>query len=827
MRTSLSLFLLTFFLFPSGATAQGQSGSLRLNDEGYYERPGLNVMVFDDFYPEGHQGGVTIVECGRRVASNGDVRLEPTPGQWSPVPKVGERHVDKEHNTIRVTLWYPDSSQDRRGYNPIDYPDLRFRYTIRTEPSGDGIKIDVDLEEPLPKEWAERVGFNLELFPGSYFGEHYLMDGKSGIFPRQADGPLTKDQDGNYQMVPMAVGRELVVAPDVKEKELTIISRTNPIQLIDGRGIYNNGWFTLRSTIPAGSVKGAVEWIISSKNFPGWTYTPVIQVSQVGYHPAQKKMAVIELDKDTKAFEPIRLCRILPDSEEVVKVESAPVPWGKFLRYQYLRFDFSDITEGGIYRIRYGSSTSNDFEIKRDVFASYVWQPTIDYFLPVQMCHMRVEDHYRVWHGLCHMDDATMAPINHDHFDGYSQGPSTLTKFAPGEHVPGLNIGGWHDAGDYDLRVESQAETIYILALTYELFHEEYDATTIDEQRRIAEIHQPDGKPDILQQIEHGALSIVGGYESMGRLYRGIQEASLKQYVHLGDAATITDNIVYTEGGKDPVMGTPLPKDDRMVFTEQNPRRELATAQCLAGASRALKEFNPELSAKCLEIAEEIYRNDASARPMLKINAAAELYLTTSKEEYRAFIVANEDVICSGVDFYADVLGRLVRKLGDAAFMHKAENAVAKSYARVKEEEKANPYGVPYHPYIWGDGWEIQQFGVRELFLHLGFPRIVPADYAWNALGFVLGCHPGENTASFASGVGAHSLTVAYGANRADWSYIPGGISSGTALIRPDLPELKVWPYFWQQGEYVLGDGTADYILLAIAADKLLNEGTH
>ena len=36
------------------------------------------------------------------------------------------------------------------------------------------------------------------------------------------------------------------------------------------------------------------------------------------------------------------------------------------------------------------------------------------------------------------MDDALMAPVNHNHFDGYVQGPSTLTKYKPGEHVPGL-----------------------------------------------------------------------------------------------------------------------------------------------------------------------------------------------------------------------------------------------------------------------------------------------------------------------------------------------------------------------------------------------------
>jgi len=83
----------------------------------------------------------------------------------------------------------------------------------------------------------------------------------------------------------------------------------------------------------------------------------------------------------------------------------------------------------------------------------------------------------------------------------------------------------------------------------------------------------------------------------------------------------------------------------------------------------------------------------------------------------------------------------------------------------------------------------------------------------------VLGCHPGSNTASFASGVGARSATVAYGLNRADWSYIPGGVVSGTALIRPDFPELLKFPFLWQQTEYVLGGGSSHYMFLVLAAN--------
>jgi endoglucanase len=88
--------------------------------------PGLNVMVFYDIYPEGHQGGIAIIQNGNRVATNGDIRLEPTPGQWQPIPKVGERQVFQENNEIRVTCSYPDESKHLKGFNPLVYPDLEF-----------------------------------------------------------------------------------------------------------------------------------------------------------------------------------------------------------------------------------------------------------------------------------------------------------------------------------------------------------------------------------------------------------------------------------------------------------------------------------------------------------------------------------------------------------------------------------------------------------------------------------------------------------------------------------------------------------------------------
>jgi hypothetical protein len=649
------------------------------------------------------------------------------------------------------------------------------------------------------------------------------MDGKSGIFPNQANGPMIIDDEAQLQIKPMAKGKKLVVAPDIIEKKITFETLSGKLELIDQRGLHNNGWFSIRTVVSENTTQNAIEWIITPSFDTAWRYEPTIQVSQVGYHPKQVKFAVIELDKLTEQFEKIQLLKINEDSKFVVKEIKNPELWGTFLRYKYLRFNFDDVREDGLYQIKYGKYYSNKFEIRDDIFRRHIWQPTVEFYLPVQMCHMKVSEKYRVWHGLCHLDDGRMAPLNHNHFDGYLQGSDTFTDFNPGEHIPNINIGGWHDAGDYDLRVESQGGTVYRLALAYELFQNNIDQTSINQSSREVEIHLPDGKPDILQQVEHGVLSIVSGYENLGRLYRGIISPKLSKYVHLGDAATMSDNLFYYENHTDPILNLPLPDDDRWVFTERNGRRELQISQYLAAAGRILKEYNTALSEKCLIISEELFNANDSMDVKYKINAAAELFLTTSNKKYSNLLFQNTELIIDKLPMYGMTLGRFIKKTENDLFSKQIKIAVKKEFAKIIEQQRENPYGVPYKPYIWGAGWGIQSFGVHLLFMHLGFPEIVSSEYVFNALNFVLGCHPGKNNASFVSGVGSKSLTVAYGVNRADWSYIPGGVGSGTALIRPDFPELKVWPYFWQQTEYVMGGGGTNFMLLAMAADYLLN----
>ena len=828
----------TLLLFTTALLASSlvNAQSLQLNEQGYLAMPGLNVTAFSDIYPDGHQTGITVIQHGSRVAANGDLRLETSPGQWSPVPKGGELKIDNKAQRISQTLSYPDDSKNRKGFNPIDYPDLHFSYTVSvTALQDNSFKISVDLAEALPAQWIGKVGFNFELFPGELFGKSWLMDDEAGLFNRQANGPFISDND-EILAQPLASGSRLVIAPESAKQRMLIESKSGQLSLLDGRANHNNGWFIVRSLVPAGATKNAIEWIVTPNVIKDWKYDAVVQVSQLGYATSQHKTAIIEQDGSDSQGDTVTLYRLAENGKQQV-LQGKAKHWGKFLRYQYLSFDFSAVKQAGMYVLEYRGQTTHPFAISDEVYSRHAWQPTLEYFLPVQMCHMRVNEKYRVWHDHCHHDDALMSPVNLNHFDGYISGESTLSKFAPGERVPNLNKGGWHDAGDYDLRVESQIGTVWLLSKMVEEFGLNYDATMIDQAQEVVEIHQPDGKSDALQQIEHGLLTVLGGYKSLGRLYRGIIVPTVHQYVMLGDAGSQTDglyqdNKLATSEKQGEFSGK---SDDRWVFTEQNPERELYVSAGLAASARVMQDYNPSLAKDALDAAQAIYlaavdfqnkQGDSNKTTWHnnQIFALSELLLATADKGYANELIGLQDYITANIAQTGWAVANVIQLLDNSAFILATNDSVATYQASLRKEALDSPFGVPYKPNIWGAGWDIQRFGVQQYFFHKGWPQHTTSDFYLNALNFVLGVHPGNNTMSFVSGVGSESALVAYGVNRAEWSHIPGGVISGTALIRPDLPELKIWPFFWQQTEYVMGGGATNYMFLALAADRLYSK---
>ncbi len=825
---------------------------LKINEKEYFETHGFNIIVLNDIYPEGHQGGITFIQHGKRVAANGNLSLDPTPGQWQPYPRLLNKDVRQKENRITATLKFPDSTRIKTAEQPIIYPDLEFEYNLSVVAEGSKFKIIVDFEKPLPEEWIGQVGFVLELYPGDLFGNTFSLGDQSGVFSNYANSPVMKDARDEYEAVPMAEGQTLVVAPEDEYKKITITNKKGKLQLIDGRVKHNNGWFVVRSLIEKGATKSAVEWEILPSIVSSWKHGPVIHTSQVGYHLNQTKKAIIELDKNDSSYHEVKINKITPEGFKTA-LSIKPTEEKDFLRYKYLSADFTPIKESGMYVVQFGEVTSEPFKISKDIYKRGVWQPTLEYFLPVQMCHMKVFEKYRVWHDHCHIDDALVAPENINHFDVYTH-EQIPEGFEPFQHIEGLNKGGWHDAGDYDFRIESQIGTILTLAYAYEEFNLTHDQTLINQEEGVVEIHHPDGKPDVLQQIEHGLLTVLGSYKHLnGNLYRGILCPTLRQYAMLGDASSMTDNVVFKGKPKkeydgfwydhiatkydkyfSPQNSRNTPKefvkdlDDRFVFFEDNPSREIYGVAGLAAAARVMKNYDELLSKECLEAAEGLwqkhYSNKSKDLEGRKIYALAELFITTQKDIYKKELLSMLPTIKEKAYDVGWALGRVIPLIGDENFKSTLTEEIKNVKKWIDKASNENPFGIPYHPHIWGAGWGIQRFGFKHYFLYDSWPEIFDAEPMLNAMNFILGCHPGESTASFVSNVGTNSQLVAYGVNRADWSYIPGGVVSGTNLVRPDLPELKNWPFLWQQSEYVIGGGATNFMLLVLAADKILNE---
>jgi hypothetical protein len=175
-----------------------------------------------------------------------------------------------------------------------------------------------------------------------------------------------------------------------------------------------------------------------------------------------------------------------------------------------------------------------------------------------------------------------------------------------------MNVGGWYDAGDYDLEEPAQLSVIQSLALAYREFDLKYDELTVDETAREVEMHRPDGVPDTVEQVKHGALLILAQYHNIGHAIRGTHEPDLRQYTHLGDGASKTDGRIY-----DPKLGPNEVKgdhsgrpDDRWIFTTDNPFFEWNAIASLAAASDVLKTYDPALAKDCLDTAIQAWNHE-------------------------------------------------------------------------------------------------------------------------------------------------------------------------------------------------------------------------
>ena len=867
--------LLSLFVTAMMLSAIGSAQDLRLNDLDYFERQGVNVLVFSNNFNGGFNdeknSGIEIIHHGVRTVQGGAIRLNNTPEQWDLVPKTTSRQVDKANNSIEVGLRYDDYDFDSR---------------IVVTGKGKSVEIAVFLDKPVPDAIAGEAGLNIEFLPSQYWLKTFQMDGRLNRFPRYATsatitrpnsekprqfkGFKTYDDRGTGRFIdpqPIETGHQLLIAPDAPERMIKVSCTDAELRLYDGRMLAQNGWYVLRSVLPKGKTGKVVTWTIEPHAVPGWIREPNIGFSQVGYTPDQPKVAVIELDKQDTPRQTASLYRIHDDGSIRPAYQGAVTTWGPYYKYNYVKFDFSTVKEPGIYYIQYGDTKTNNFLIDDHVYDK-ITDATTDVWIPIHMNHMYVNEGYRTWHGEPFKEGYLQAPPS-DHFDLHSQGKTTDTKYKPLELIPGLNIGGFFDAGDFDIETGSNINVVQNFIRTWEIFKPQRDETFVSQKQRYVDLHRPDGVADMLQFIEHGTLNLVAQAEQIGHMASTLSNSVLDNYHHLGDAASITDGLHYdpslkpyevSADGKS--SGTP---DDMWAFTTRNPSLDFRAATMFAAASRALEGYNDDLAQRALTQSKRLMqeatdlmnqranqvsdaqddsnwlegsndndsnnrrqranRNRRNRQQLGDMATNLQLYGSTHEKKYLDNFIqqiwnALDRNVANNMQTALDAIPYM-----DEAYRNRLRPYVEQYETYVKHFDELNPYGVPIGLGNWAGGNAVLNFGTTVCFAHLYYPDIVPKHEVYRVSNWLYGCHPYHNY-SFVAVVGAaRPKQVFYGNNRADFSFIPGNVAPGLLFRQPDhFENYDDWPFLWGQNEGTIA-GNTQYVIFGSAFMNIVKNG--
>lgn len=822
---------------------------LKINDREYFETQGVNVLVYNNLFTGGFNdeknAGIELIHHGVRTAQGGAVRLSNTPEQWDLVPEVLNKQVNRASNSIEATL---------------KYEDYEFESRVVVTAKGKGIEISVYLDKPLPKFLEGKAGFNLEFLPSQYWAKTYLMDGRLNRFPRyvvgntvtkpnseklkQFKGYETYDDRGTGTFIdplPLETGRTLLMAPDELSRMVKITSQDADLMLFDGRVLAQNGWYVVRSLLPAGKTGKVLTWNVEPNAIEGWIREPNIGFSQVGYLPTQPKVAVIELDKKDKPLSKASLYKINADGTTTRVFTGNIAPWGDYYKYHYVKFDFTSVNTPGIYYIQYGDHKTNNFIIDNTVYDK-ITDATSDIWIPIHMNHMFVKEGYRVWHGEPFREGYRQAPPNTDHFDLHWQGPTTDTKYEALELIPGLNVGGFFDAGDFDIETGSNISVVENFVHTWESFKPMRDQTYVDQESRHVILHRPDGVPDILQFIEHGTLNLVSQAEIIGHMAQTLSNSVLHNYHHLGDAASLTDGLPYNpELGPYEIAEDGLSsgvKDDLWAFTSRNPGLDLRAATMFAAASRALKGYNDDLAERALfqskrllkeatELLAKQQEEDSNARrwgAMGDISTNLQLYISTGEQQYAdKFQELLWPILDRNVSFVILTALHGIPHM-DASYKERLRPYVVKYKEYIEGLEKDNPYGVPIGLGNWAGSGAVMNFGTTISYANEYFPDIIEAKHAFKSADYLFGCHPYHNYSLVAAVGAARPKEVFYGNNRADFSFIPGNVAPGILFRQPDhFENYDDWPFLWGQNEGTIG-GNTSYLIFGSAFKNLVKK---
>src|SRR5665213_4082814 len=134
MLTRIEVCLL--LALTSSASMFGADFAMKVTDKNYLDTQGVSVFLYDSTYHpvfvDQKNTAMELILHGQRIATNGDVRLMPTPEQWDLVATLKGRQADKANNRLTASLAFPTF-------------EVSYMLVVAAEPGGVKVSINLDL----------------------------------------------------------------------------------------------------------------------------------------------------------------------------------------------------------------------------------------------------------------------------------------------------------------------------------------------------------------------------------------------------------------------------------------------------------------------------------------------------------------------------------------------------------------------------------------------------------------------------------------------------------------------------------------------------------
>jgi endoglucanase len=412
------------------------------------------------------------------------------------------------------------------------------------------------------------------------------------------------------------------------------------------------------------------------------------RINQVGYYETGPKRFVV--------------VNAIPDRFEVINKNDESVYSGMLSETSSWEFsgetvrtgDFTDYTVPGTYRIRIEEmGSSHPFIIDGSIYEEALLASLkSNYF---QRASMAIEESY---------GDKYHRPAGH---------PDTACIFHPSTGHDGgrqASPGGWYDAGDYGKYIVNAGISVGTMLLLYELYPGVYG----DQPLNIPE--SGNGMDDLLDEIRYETDWMNTMQDADGGVFHKLTTKKFTGFV------------------------MPHETHEQRYFIGKSTAAALNYAAVMAMVSRIYEKMDPEYAGECLSNAEkawiwamdypeEFYRNPsdistgAYGDDELKEEffwAAAELYITTQKQEYHQYISNKLNRLTfrieeswrnyqDNIGYYSLLNPRSPLSADEKAVITHRLTGLADSLSTIINN---HPYRIPIDHFVWGSNSDVLNLAI-------------------------------------------------------------------------------------------------------------------